>query len=55
MIIDTQNGFFGLGASALDAKGHLSIVTSFYDEAQTGFSALKSEGWGDILLDHLPL
>ncbi|WP_437525050.1 hypothetical protein WME79_37285 [Sorangium sp. So ce726] len=55
MIIDTQNGFFGLGASALDAKGHLSIMTSFYDEAQTAFGALKSEGWGDILLAHLPL
>ncbi|WP_437809585.1 hypothetical protein [Sorangium sp. So ce1078] len=55
MISDTQNGFFGMGASALDAKGHLSIVTSFYDEAQTGFGALKSEGWGDILLARLPL
>ncbi|AUX36126.1 MULTISPECIES: hypothetical protein [Sorangium] len=55
MISDTQNGFFGMGASAIDAKGNLAIVTSFYEEAQTGFGALKSEGWGDILLAHLPL
>ncbi|WP_437809589.1 hypothetical protein [Sorangium sp. So ce1078] len=40
--------------SALDAKGHLSIMTMF-EEAQTSIGALKSEGWGDILLAHLPL
>ncbi|WP_437852442.1 hypothetical protein [Sorangium sp. So ce363] len=41
--------------SVLDAKGHLSIVVSFYRELQTGFGTLKSKGWTDILLAHLPL
>ncbi|WP_433929113.1 hypothetical protein AB3662_36460 [Sorangium cellulosum] len=55
MIIDTQNGFFGLGAAALDAKGRLSLVTSFHGEAQSGYGTLRSEGWGDVLVAHVPL
>ncbi|WP_437829372.1 hypothetical protein [Sorangium sp. So ce1153] len=55
MIIDTQNGFFGLGAAALDAQGRLSLVTSFHGEAQSGYGTLWSEGWGDVLLAHVPL
>ncbi|MGK4001618.1 hypothetical protein WMF31_03260 [Sorangium sp. So ce1036] len=49
-----QIGLGGFSPAALDAKGHLSIVTIF-DEVQTGFGALKHEGWGDVLLAHLPL
>ncbi|AUX26286.1 uncharacterized protein SOCEGT47_068470 [Sorangium cellulosum] len=41
--------------SALDTKGHLSLVVTFSLQLPTGFGSLKSRGWTDILLAHLPL
>ncbi|WP_438036131.1 hypothetical protein [Sorangium sp. So ce204] len=42
-------------ASTLDAKGHVLFVVNFIEELRTGFGALKSEGWSDFLLAHVPL
>ncbi|WP_437793969.1 hypothetical protein [Sorangium sp. So ce693] len=54
--LGTDIGNISLAASALDAKGHLSFVTSFSYSVPTGFGVLKSEGWGtDVLLAHVPL
>ncbi|WP_438039133.1 hypothetical protein [Sorangium sp. So ce128] len=55
--LGTMNGSFGRTASALDAKGHLSIVSNFNnsDAPQTAFGAHTGLGLNSVLLVRLPL
>jgi hypothetical protein len=52
---DTQNGWWGLGTSAIDGKGHVVVETSFFDMVTYGGASHTSAGWGDVLLAHLTL
>jgi hypothetical protein len=50
MRVDTENGFWGVGATATDGKGHVFVESSFFETESYGLGTITSQGWGDVLL-----
>jgi hypothetical protein len=55
MLSSTQNGFWGIGATAFDGCGGVVVETSFFGAHEYALGTIESAGWGDVLLARLPL